>query len=247
MYGTNKNYKCGQVERRIASCQWSRTFFSGYSNANSKAAVEEDNQLVDQGNEYALETRGASIPKKNVTSFFLKGSTKEPEALIPLSDGVYALYFVSEAVIYCGIFDKSYAQAMASAYLSEIRKEFEKLYEPSRINNASVAFQFMDFESFIEKSKKVFLQSKNHKLSQVSGNLADIHRVMTRSLADVVSRGEDIEHLSQGSELVLGQSDEYRKVTVELNRAKWYQKWGAIAAIILGLVLVYYVRKWYNS
>ena len=100
-----------------------------------------------------------------------------------------------------------------------------------------------NFESFIEKTKKVFLQNKSsQKLSQVSGNLSDIHKVMTKSLADVVSRGEDIEQLSKGSELVLVQSDEYRKASVELNRSKWYQKWGAIIGIISIFVLVFYVR-----
>jgi flagellar biosynthesis/type III secretory pathway M-ring protein FliF/YscJ len=93
-------------------------------------------------------------------------------------------------------------------------------------------------------AKRAFEQTKaNRHLSQVQGNLTDIHRVMQRSLSDVVNRGEDISALGFKSDQVLAESESYRKVSADLNRMKLWQKWGVVIVIVVVLALVFYIRS----
>ena len=156
---------------------------------------------------------------------------------------MYVIYLIAENVVFAGLFAKSYAQVLGSAYLTDLKKEFFFKFETAKINNASVAYAFMDFEPFIEKTKREYEQSKTTRnLSQVQGNLTDIHKVMTKSLSEVVNRGEDINALGTKSDLVLAESESYRKASVDLNRMKWIQKYGVIVVILLAIALVFYLR-----
>lgn len=78
---------------------------------------------------------------------------------------------------------------------------------------------------------------------KVQGALNDIHKVMQRSLSEVVHRGEDIGVLGSKSETVLAESESYRKASVELNRMKFWQKYGVIGVICGVVVLVFYLRS----
>ncbi len=56
------------------------------------------------------------------------------------------------------------------------------------------------------------------------------------------SRGDDLSVLSSKSELVLMESEQYRKASVDLNRAKWLQKYGVLIAIVLLIAGLFWVR-----
>ena len=174
-------------------------------------------------------------------------TSRDPEACVPLG-AMYVMYAVSGPVVLAGLFMKGYSQHMAQAYLSELRKEFLSQYDERRIERASVAYAFMDFETFISKTKKVFEQNKTSRnLSQVQGNLSDIHRVMTKSLSEVVNRGDDISVLGSKSDMVLAESESYRKASVDLNRMKFWQKWGVLIVILLVVLFVLYLRAKFFS
>ena len=153
------------------------------------------------------------------------------------------MYMMEEGIAFVALFRRGYRQEMAQAYLLDLKKEFFTRYDSRRMQNASVAYAFMDFETFIEKTKKVFEQNRTGRnLSQVQGNLSDIQRVMTKSLSDVVNRGSDIAELGSQSDMVLAESESYRKASVDLNRMKWLQKYGVIIVIVVFILLMFYLR-----
>ena len=80
------------------------------------------------------------------------------------------------------------------------------------------------------------------RLQAVQGNLTDIHKVMQRSLSEVVNRGEDISQLGFKSDQVLAESETYRKASVELNRAKWWQKYGVIMVVVAVVAAFLWIR-----
>ncbi len=187
------------------------------------------------------ETRSAKSQMKKVLASLSKG-TRETEACVSLGS-MYVLYLIQGNVVFAGLFVKAYSQQFATAYLSELKKEFFQKYDERRVAQASVAFALMDFEKFLDKTKRAFEQSKSSRhLSQAQGNLTDIQRVMQRSLSEVVNRGEDISQLGFKSDQVLAESETYRKASAELNRMKWWQKWGVVAAVVIVIIVVFYVR-----
>lgn len=194
------------------------------------------------------EVRSQKQQQKKILSSLSKVGVKDPEACIPLGSA-YVQYLVENNVIFCGLFAKSFPQSVAAAYLAELKKEFFSQYDERRIAQAAQPYAFMAFEAFLEKTKKLYQQNRTmRELQQVTSNLADIHRVMTRSLSEVVQRGEDIGALGNKSDAVLAESEQYRKVSVELNKAKFWQKYGVIIVILAVFVLVFYVRyKWFSD
>ena len=57
-----------------------------------------------------------------------------------------------------------------------------------------------------------------------------------------MNRGDDISALGTKSDLVLSDSEAYRKASVDLNRMKFWQKWGVVIVIVLVVVLIFYLR-----
>ncbi len=99
----------------------------------------------------------------------------------------YVMYGASASVIFMGLFDKSYSQQFAQSFLAELRKEFTALYDEARVRAVQAPFALMEFETFVEKSRKAFVQSSTQRsIDKISGNLNEIQRVMTKSLSDVV-------------------------------------------------------------
>ena len=169
-------------------------------------------------------------------------NSRDSEAMVPFGN-MYVLYYIQGDVVFAALFNRGYSQQMAQAYLLDVKREFLSQYDERRVANASVAYAFMSFEGFISKTKRVFEQNKTSRnLSAVQGNLSDIHRVMTKSLADVVNRGDDISDLGSKTDAVLSESESYRKASVDLNRMKFWQKWGVVIVIVLVLLLLFYLR-----
>ncbi len=66
--------------------------------------------------------------------------------------------------------------------------------------------------------------------------------VLTRKSVRDSSRGDDLTMLSSKSELVLMESEQYRKASVDLNRSKWLQKYGVLVAIVLLIAGLFWLR-----
>lgn len=171
----------------------------------------------------------------------------------------------SDVALFLGLFDKSFAQTVAQSLLADVRKEvgagrgmqrrllsllvqFSQLYDARRVAAGSSAYFLMEFESFLEKSKKAYSQSASARaLDKINGNLSEIQRVMSKSLNEVVSRGDDLDQLSSKSDTVLMESEQYRKASVDLNRAKWLQKYGVLLLIVVVIGGLLWVRVSYFS
>lgn len=112
------------------------------------------------------ETRTCKQQMKKVLAAIGKAN-RDPEVCVALGP-MYVLYLIENNVVFAGLFVKSYSQQFAASYLGELRKEFFQKYDKKAVANASVAFALMDFEKFIEKSKRAFEQTKtNRNLAQV--------------------------------------------------------------------------------
>jgi hypothetical protein len=56
---------------------------------------------------------------------------------------------------------------------------------------------------------------------------------------------QDLTNLSNRSEVVLMESEQYHKASVDLNRAKWLQKYGVIGGILLLIAFLLWLRVRY--
>lgn len=102
-------------------------------------------------------------------------------------------YVLSGGVCILTLTEKAYPKRLAFDYLDELRKEFFQSYGP-QIETASRPYEFIRFDTFIQKTKKVYNDSKTQRnLQKLNSELKDVHSIMTKNINDVISRGERLE------------------------------------------------------
>lgn len=97
-------------------------------------------------------------------------------------------------------------------------------------------------DTFIQKSKKLYTDIRSQRnLELVSEKLREVHSIYTRSLTELIGRGEKIEAAQEKSFDLLAQTQKYEQAAVDLRRMmllKKYAPWAIAAAIIL-LFIIY--------
>lgn len=102
-------------------------------------------------------------------------------------------YVVSSGVCILTLTERAYPKRLAFDYLDELRKEFFQIYG-AQIAAATRPYEFIRFDTFIQKTKKVYNDSKTQRnLQKLNSELKDVHSIMTKNINEVISRGERLE------------------------------------------------------
>lgn len=102
-------------------------------------------------------------------------------------------YVLASGVCILTLTEKAYPKRLAFDYLDELRKEFFQLYG-AQVDSASRPYEFIRFDTFIQKTKKVYNDSKTQRnLQKLNSELKDVHSIMTKNIHEVISRGERLE------------------------------------------------------
>lgn len=140
---------------------------------------------------------------------------------------------------------KSFPKKLAFSYLDEIMQEFSSKYG-TEVGSVARPYAFVKFDSFIQKCKKNYRDTRSGKLDRVNDELVDVARIMTRNISDVLGRGEALDRMSSMSSSLKEQSEKYRKDAKNLNLQAFYQKYGPVAVVgVLVLVVIYLRFFWW--
>jgi vesicle transport protein SEC22 len=102
-------------------------------------------------------------------------------------------YTVSRGVVLLTLTERAYPKRLAFDYLEELRREFLQLYGVN-VEKASRPYEFIRFDTFIQKTKKLYVDSKTQRnLDKLNVELRDVQNIMTRNINEVISRGERLE------------------------------------------------------
>lgn len=102
-------------------------------------------------------------------------------------------YVLSAGVCILTLTERAYPKRLAFDYLDELRKEFFQIYG-NQVAAASRPYEFIRFDTFIQKTKKVYNDSKTQRnLQKLNSELKDVHSIMTKNINEVISRGERLE------------------------------------------------------
>ncbi len=102
-------------------------------------------------------------------------------------------YTLSSGVVFLTLSERAYPKRLAFDYLEELRREFFTVYG-AQVTRASRPYEFIRFDTFIQKTKKVYGDSRTQRnLDRISTELRDVHSIMTKNINDVISRGEKLE------------------------------------------------------
>lgn len=165
----------------------------------------------------------------------------EPQATI--ESGAYNIhYLVKKQIIYICIAEKLYPRNLSFSYLSEVSTEFDQSHGLEAMLGSTRPFMFGSFDNFLSKTRKLYQdQRAQSNLDRLNTDLADVKKVMTKNIEDLLYRGDSLDTMSDLSLSLKSDSKKYRRRAQRINFEAMIKQYVPIAA--LGLIFVFLV--WY--
>lgn len=196
------------------------------------ASVQDDQQQLGVGNtEY-----------QNQAKMLFKKLNNQSYSRSTIETGPYNFhYMIENGVCYLVLTEKSFSKRLAFSFLEDLQNEFNSQYGP-RINSVNRPYSFIEFDTYIQKAKKAFMDSRARRnLSSLNSELQDVQRIMVQNIDDVLQRGSVISELdSKASNLSL-LSQKYKKDARYLNLRSTYAKIAAVSVVIFVAFLYFYI------
>lgn len=158
---------------------------------------------------------------------------------------------------YLVLCEKTFSKRLAYSYLEDIAQEFHSQYG-RKVNTVTRPYTFIEFDTYIQKAKKQFSDSRSRRnLNVINNQLQDVQRIMVQNIDDVLQRGTVLSgeffllHLVTDLSKVVVELDtktqnlsmltqKYKKDATYLNTKSMYVK-AAIGGIV---VLVFFLYFW---
>ncbi|KAJ1725618.1 SNAP receptor [Coemansia erecta] len=181
---------------------------------------------------------------KSQAKAIFKKLNSHSEPMCSIESGQYCLhYLLEQGVCYLCICEKSFPRKLAFSYLDELAKEFYMSYGSEVEKTNLRPYAFIKFDTFIQKTKRIYEDSRTqNNLSKLNEDLRDVTQIMTKNMEDLLWRGDSLDRMNTMSDRLRDQSEKYRKHTRQLNIEMMIRKYGIPAAIVLGFILILYLR-----
>lgn len=146
-------------------------------------------------------------------------------------------YTIAGNVCFLTVADKSYPKRLAYEYLEELQNEFGRLYG-SQVDAAARPYAFIKFDTFIQKTKKLYLDTRTQRnMTKLNSEIAEVHQIMTRNIAEVLEHGERLDRMTQMSDALSHESKAYSNRARDLQRQALIRKYMPLA-VVGGIVLL---------
>ncbi|XP_042940931.1 25.3 kDa vesicle transport protein-like isoform X1 [Carya illinoinensis] len=179
---------------------------------------------------------------KSIFKNFSKGQN-EPSRM-SIETGPYIFHYIIEGrVCYLTMCDRSYPKKLAFQYLEELKNEFQRV-NGDQIETAARPYAFIKFDAFIQKTKKLYLDSRTQRnISKLNDELYEVQQIMTRNVQEVLGVGEKLDQVSEMSSRLTSESRIYADKARDLNRQALIRKWAPVAIVIAIVLLLFWVKN----
>ncbi|KAE8214240.1 hypothetical protein CF327_g2339 [Tilletia walkeri] len=199
--------------------------------------------------------RSLSEYKQQAKLIIRRLATPNAEPRCTIESGPFTLHYLIHppaadpaSVVYLTITDKSYPRKLAFSYLDELSKEFERSHGSQLAQRNLRPYAFVSFDTFMQRTKRLYADSRTAQtaaasnLDRLNDDLQDISRIMTKSMDDLLWRGETLDQMSTMSSSLRDESAKYRKAARQININALYRKWAPVGAVVLLFIFVVWVR-----
>jgi len=146
-------------------------------------------------------------------------------------------YIIEQDVCFLTLCDRGFNKKLAYSFLEDLSQEFYNLYG-HKISTASRPYSFIEFDTYIQKAKKKFTDTRG--LRNLNNELQDVQRIMVQNIDDVLQRGVVMSELDRKANDLSVRASQYRKEATSLNATSWV----AIGAGLSVLFIVFFF--WYK-
>jgi vesicle transport protein SEC22 len=176
---------------------------------------------------------------------FAKLSSSSPRQMHLDCPPYYFSYLISEGVVYLTLCQQRYPKRLAVAFLAELAKEFDVQYG-AYVGAASRPYEFIRFDTFIQKTKKLYADTESQRnLDRVADDLVQVQRIMSKSLDEVLSRGERLDSVTRKSDRLAADSKRFERLAKNINRTSFLKKYGIAIGALLFIALLFWLSRMY--
>jgi len=152
-------------------------------------------------------------------------------------------YLIAGNACFLTLTEKGYPKKLAFQYLEELAREFSALYG-SQVDSVTRPYAFIKFDTFIQKTKKLFQDTRSQRnLAMLNQDLAEVHTIMTRNIAEVLGQGKQLDKMTEMSSTLAAESKNYSSRAKDLHRQALIKKYLPFAVVALVVLLVFLFRK----
>lgn len=150
-------------------------------------------------------------------------------------------YLIENDVCYLVLSEKTYSKRLAYSYLEDIAQEFHAQYG-KRVNIVTRPYTFIEFDTYIQKAKKIFTDSRSRRnMSNINNQLQDVQRIMVQNIDDVLQRGTVLSELDTKTQNLSILTQKYKKDATYLNTKSMYVKAAACCIVVFVFILYFWV------
>jgi len=154
-------------------------------------------------------------------------------------------YLLDRGICYLILTERQFSKKLAFAFLDDIQVEFQNQFG-SRVETVSRPYSFIEFDTYIQKSKKNYTDSRaSANLNNLNVELQDVQRIMVQNIDDVLQRGESLSALDDKAHNLASLSQKYRKDAAYLNMRSAYWKYALFCVLLLILFSYIYFTYLY--
>ncbi|KAL1488391.1 hypothetical protein ABEB36_014865 [Hypothenemus hampei] len=157
-----------------------------------------------------------------------------------IETGPYLFHYLIEYdVCYLVLCEKTFSKRLAYSYLEDIAQEFHSQYG-RKVNTVTRPYTFIEFDTYIQKAKKQFSDSRSRRnLNVINNQLQDVQRIMVQNIDDVLQRGTVLSELDTKTQNLSMLTQKYKKDATYLNTKSMYVK-AAIGGIVVLVFILYF-------
>uniref|UniRef100_A0A0D9ZE81 Longin domain-containing protein n=1 Tax=Oryza glumipatula TaxID=40148 RepID=A0A0D9ZE81_9ORYZ len=173
-----------------------------------------------EGLDDGRDQKDADFYKQQAKLLFKNLSKGQHEASrMSIETGPYFFHYIIEGrVCYLTMCDHSYPKKLAFQYLEDLKNEFERV-NGSQIETAARPYAFIKFDTFIQKTKKLYLDTRTQRnLVKLNDELYEVHQIMTRNVQEVLGVGEKLDQVTEMSTRLTSDTRMYADKAKDLNR-----------------------------
>ena len=149
-------------------------------------------------------------------------------------------YIIDSDVCFLTLTEKRYPRKLAYDYIDELRKEFLQMHG-SKVGNASRPYEFLRFDNFIQKTKELYNDSRTQRnLEKLNTELKDVRSIMTKNINEVISRGEQLENVTEKSSRLMMESKRYSAQAKRAYQMRIVKQYTPVAVVIIVVLLLFW-------
>lgn len=203
--------------------------------------------MADEKDAYSRELKTYEMQAKKVFRSFADaqryGRPSPPSSkFVTLESGDYFCfhYVIDSDVCFLTLTEKRYPKKLAYDYIDELRKEFLQMYG-AKVADASRPYEFIRFDTFIQKTKKLYNDSRTQRnLEKLNTELRDVRSIMTKNINEVISRGERLENVTQKSTRLTMESKKYAAQAKRAYQMRIVKQYAPVAVVVVVVLLLFW-------